>query len=78
MDWRQSNLGINDLDHYKTLYKKTKDRNPTGGDETFRATVGRFAGPGESKAIDSLLKELGGGESKGKASSWLTGWKKKA
>ena len=60
MNWQDTNLSINDLDHYRKLYEKVKKRNSMNPDATFRATVGRFVNKDQAKAIDNLLAAVKG------------------
>lgn len=56
--WRKTNLGVNDINHYRKIYEQTKERNPRMADQTFRATVGRFVNADQNAAIGELLKEV--------------------
>jgi hypothetical protein len=58
MDWRNTNLGLTDLEDYLKIYQEASQRNPMAADQTFRATVGRMVNPNETPAIDALLEEI--------------------
>jgi hypothetical protein len=57
-NWQDTNLGIDDIDHYLGIYRKALDRNPQLADSTFRSTAARIAGLDQSQAIEGLLQEV--------------------